>query len=128
MEETGGQAMTPEIIAALFIGASGLITSILTIIINSINNRKREKITARKDEVQLLREEVARLQQRVDELTGTNIEWQDKYDKVNEDWRQKYDQLHAEVLEMKQENALLRSCLAEHGIVVEDVLHKKRKS
>ena len=65
-----------QIDAPLLIALGAIITSILTFI-SSINVSKR---AARKDEVQLLRDEVIRLQKRIDELMADNDGWRKKYE------------------------------------------------
>ena len=105
--------MTPEIILAL----SALMTAIVTGVISIITSRK----SARKDEVQLLREEVARLQKRISDL-----------EKEKEDWQTKYDQLHEEVILLRDENSELRAILKSNhiefiAITAKRETHRKHK-
>jgi hypothetical protein len=67
-----------QIDATLLIAIGGIITGVLAF----ISSRSVDKRAARRDEVALLREEVQRLQARVDELTNDNDGWRKKYDKI----------------------------------------------
>lgn len=69
-----------EIDAPLIVAISALLASVLA----WISSRGVDKRAAKRDEVSLLRDEVARLQARVDELTTTNEQWREKYDKLYE--------------------------------------------
>jgi hypothetical protein len=67
-----------EIDASLLLAIGGIITGVLAF----ISSRSVDRRAAKRDEVQLLREEVGRLQKRVDELTSDNEMWRIKYDKL----------------------------------------------
>jgi len=88
-----------QVDATLIIAIGGVVTGVLAF----ISSRSVEKRSARKDEITLLREEVTRLQGRVDELTTTN-----------EEWRRKYDSLYGYVL-------MLRKILVDHNIDVPEM-------
>jgi hypothetical protein len=88
-----------QIDATLIIAIGGVVTGVLAF----ISSRSVEKRSARKDEITLLREEVERLQKRVDALTTTNDEW-----------RKKYDNLYSYVL-------MLRKILVDHDIDVPEM-------
>jgi uncharacterized coiled-coil DUF342 family protein len=88
-----------QVDATLIIAIGGVVTGILAF----ISSRSVEKRSARRDEITLLREEVDRLQKRVDELTTTN-----------EEWRSKYDSLYSYVL-------MLRKILVDHNIDVPEM-------
>ena len=65
-----------QIDAPLLIALGAIITSFLTF----LSSRNVSKRAARKDEVQLLRDEVTRLQKRIDELMADNDGWRKKYE------------------------------------------------
>jgi hypothetical protein len=67
-----------EIDASMLLAVGGIITGVLAF----ISSRSVDKRSARRDEVSLLREEVTRLQNRVDELMLDNNSWRRKYDKL----------------------------------------------
>lgn len=85
--------MEPDNILAL----SAFVTAVVGAIISIISSRK----SAKRDEVQLLREEVTRLQGRI---AGLEIE-KDK-------WQQKYDTIHGELILLREENSSLKQSLA----------------
>lgn len=87
--------------AELVLSVSGFITAVLAAIGALYSSRR----SARKDEVTLLREEVARLQRRVSELSASEAAW-----------RTGYAKLYGVVLHQAQENAWLRIVLAQHHI------------
>ena len=88
-----------EIDASLLLAIGAVLTSVFTF----ISSRAVEKRSARRDEVTLLRDEVFRLQKRIDALTG-----------INETWRKNYDKLYAYVL-------MLRKILVDHNIDVPEM-------
>jgi len=88
-----------QVDATLIIAIGGVVTGVLAF----ISSRSVERRSARRDEIVLLREEVERLQKRVDELT-TN----------NDEWREKYDSLYNYVL-------MLRKILVDHNIDVPEM-------
>jgi hypothetical protein len=88
-----------QIDATLLLAIGGIITGIFAF----ISSRSVDKRAARRDEVSLLRDEVARLQTRVDQLTS-----------ANENWRTKYDNLYSYVL-------MLRKILVDHNIDVPEM-------
>jgi hypothetical protein len=67
-----------QIDASLLLAIAGILTGIFAF----ISSRSVEKRAAKRDEVTLLREEVARLQERIDELTTDNESWRNKYEKL----------------------------------------------
>ena len=88
-----------QIDASFLLALGGIVTAVLAFISSwSVNKR-----AAHKDEVSLLREEVGRLQSRVDTLTSDN-----------DNWRSKYDLLYGYVL-------MLRKILVDHDIDVPDM-------
>jgi len=67
-----------ELDASMLLAIGAIITGVLAF----ISSRSTEKRSAKRDEVQLLREEVGRLQERVDELMSDNDDWRKRYDKL----------------------------------------------
>lgn len=85
--------------AELIIAASGLIAAIYA----AIANYRTSRSVTRRDEMVLLREEVVRLQKRVEEL---------ELDRTS---------LHARLQEMTRENQWLRQILRQNGISIPPV-------
>jgi len=88
-----------QIDATLLLAVGGIITGVFAFISSMTVNRR----AARRDEVSMLREEVARLQARVDELTS-----------ANENWRTKYENLYNYIY-------MLRKTLVDHNITVPEM-------
>jgi len=105
----------------LVLAITGLITAILAGLGVILNNIKAAKLAdrvskrsdelsenvAKKDEVQLLRDEVARLQIRIIALETENT-----------DWREKYSVLYEESLTYLHKIAVLEQVLVQHNIPV----------
>ena len=67
-----------EIDASLLIAIGAILTSVFTF----VSQQSANKRTVHKDEVDLLRDEVARLDKRLTESTNANDEWRKKYDRL----------------------------------------------
>jgi uncharacterized protein YlxW (UPF0749 family) len=67
-----------QVDASLVLAIGGIITAVLAY----LSSRSVDRRSARRDEVQLLREEIERLQKRVDNLTADNEEWRKKYERL----------------------------------------------
>ena len=102
---------------ALIIALGGVITAAIAVfpafsayLQSRANAKKIESEThtaARKDEITSLREEVARLAGRVDELSKSNVQLQGENNR-----------LHAQVIALRTENAWLRTQLRQSGIEI----------
>lgn len=88
-------SLTPETILAL----GALVTAVATALGTFVAARK----SARKDEVTMLRDEVARLQERIDHQTVENMS------------------LHKEVIYLQKKNAWLLIVLGQHNITVPEM-------
>lgn len=93
--------MTPELILAI----SAFVTAFFTAIISVIQSGK----TAKKDEVQLLRDEVTRLQKRIEDLEQEKGEWMNKY-----------DNMHKENVKLREQKSDLIQILRVNAINVEE--------
>jgi|SRR5581483_728661 chromosome segregation ATPase len=103
--------------AAILIALGGVITAAIAIFpafsayLQSRANAKKieteTRFAARKDEITSLREEVARLAGRVDELSKANVQLQGENNR-----------LHAQVIALRAENAWLRTQLRQSGIEI----------
>lgn len=116
----------PDDIPAILIALTGIIgavTAFFTAAWSARNVARQTQQAAKKDDVDLLRGEVERLQTRVQRLTDENDQMHAAMDLL----RMENLQLRVEMSNLKAENRVLRSELAKHGIEIPSIMSGAEK-